>query len=156
MSKNKRIRHEKEKSVKMPAKMPVIMAAIVVIAIIVAIIIIITRNKGKQEQVGPTNEMVGITLQDTTYENMQVGNISMEYLDDNNQTMVSMTIYNTTDRTVQDEDLNAILLNENGEQVSSIQTFIKSLAPGEEYDISVVLKGNLTQTKSIKLEKVNQ
>ena len=149
MGKNRRMREEQKKTIKLPA----IILVLILILVIVLIVVFIKKPKNKQEPV-QTTEMAGIALDDTTYENMQVGNISMEYLEDNDQTMISMTIFNTTSNKIVDENLNAILLDENGGEVSRIETFIKELNPSEEYDISVVLSGNLTQTKNIKLEKV--
>ena len=84
---------------------------------------------------------------------MQVKNIRMEYLKNNNETMVTMSIYNTTSNKVKDENLDAILIGPDGNVLGKIQTFIKKLDVNEQYDISVVLKGDLTSAQQIKLEK---
>ena len=78
----------------------------------------------------------------------------MEYLEDQDKTMVSMSILNTTTRKVEDESLNAILVGDDENVLGQMQTWIQSLGAGEQYDISVILNGNLTGTKLIKLEKV--
>ena len=77
----------------------------------------------------------------------------MEYLKNNNETMVTMSIYNTTSNKVKDENLDAILIGPDGNVLGKIQTFIKKLDVNEQYDISVVLKGDLTSAQQIKLEK---
>ena len=84
---------------------------------------------------------------------MQVKNIRMEYLKNNNETMVTMSIYNTTSNKVKDENLDAILIGPDGNVLGKIQTFIKKLDVNEQYDISVVLKGDLTSAQQINLEK---
>ena len=78
----------------------------------------------------------------------------MEYLKDEDKTMVSMSILNTTDTKVEDESLNAILIGSDENVLGQMQTWIQSLDVGEQYDISVILNGNLTGTKVVKLEKV--
>mgnify|MGYP001041803718 CR=1 FL=1 len=54
---------------------------------------------------------------------------------------------------VKDENLDAILIGPDGNVLGKIQTFIKKLDVNEQYDISVVLKGDLTSAQQIKLEK---
>lgn len=130
----------------------ILIAAIIAIAIIAIILIFVFRKKPVEP--GPTTEQrVVIPLPETVYSDMQVRNIQMEYLRDNDETMVSMEIDNTTDVTVTDEALDAILIGPDDNVLGRIQTLITSLNPGEQYSISVVLKGDLTATKQIKLEK---
>ncbi len=130
-------------------------AAIIVIAIIIAIVLIVTKVVNKKSDDTQTgNEESVISLPDTTYSDMQVNNIYMEYLADQDKTMVSMSILNTTTQTVEDESLNAILVGDNENVLGQMETWIQSLSAGEQYDISVILNGNLTGTKLIKLEKV--
>ncbi len=130
-------------------------AAIIVIAIIIAIVLIVTKvvNK-KSDDTQTSNEESVIALPDTTYSDMQVNNVYMEYLADQDKTMVSMSILNTTTQKVEDESLNAILVGDNENVLGQMETWIQSLSAGEQYDISVILNGNLTGTKLIKLEKV--
>lgn len=130
-------------------------AAIIVIAIIIAIVLIVTKVVNKKSDDTQTgNEESVISLPDTTYSDMQVNNIYMEYLADQDKTMVSMSILNTTTQKVEDESLNAILVGDNENVLGQMETWIQSLSAGEQYDISVILNGNLTGTKLIKLEKV--
>ena len=130
-------------------------AAIIVIAIIIAIVLIVTKvvNK-KSDDTQTSNEESVIALPDTTYSDMQVNTVYMEYLADQDKTMVSMSILNTTTQKVEDESLNAILVGDNENVLGQMETWIQSLSAGEQYDISVILNGNLTGTKLIKLEKV--
>ena len=130
-------------------------ATIIVIAIIIAIVLIVTKVVNKKSDDTQTgNEESVISLPDTTYSAMQVNNIYMEYLADQDKTMVSMSILNTTTQKVEDESLNAILIGDNENVLGQMETWIQSLSAGEQYDISVILNGNLTGTKLIKLEKV--
>lgn len=126
-----------------------ISAIIVIVAAIFIIKGIVDKNSG-----GTTTDTPQvIALPDTTYSDMQVKNIEMEYLKDNNETMVSMEIHNTTSNKVTDENLDAILIGNDENVLGQLPTYIKELAPGEQYDISVVLKGDLTATTQIKLVK---
>ena len=128
-----------------------IVAIIVVVFAIVAITKAVKKNKENQSQEG---QETAISLPDTTYSDMEVKNIYMEYLKDEDKTMVSMSILNTTDTKVEDESLNAILIGSDENVLGQMQTWIQSLDVGEQYDISVILNGNLTGTKVVKLEKV--
>ena len=128
----------------------VMMVAAIVIAIIAIIAIIIINPFKKPEEI---EEPTIVALPSTTYSNMEVTNVEMEYLKDNNETMVSMIINNTTETAVENESLTAYLIDANGETVGQTRTFISSLAPGGQYSITVILKGNLTTTKQIKLQK---
>ena len=132
----------------------ILLIAIVVIIIVVVAIVLIVRKVG-QEQTPVEPQQTVVPLPDTTYKSMEVTDVSMEYLDSQDQTMVSMSILNTTDTPVENESLNAVLVGANGEVLWQMQTWIQSLAVGEEYDISVILNGNLTGTQSIQLQPVN-
>lgn len=132
----------------------ILLIAIVAIIIVVVAIVLIVRKVG-QEQTPVEPQQTVVLLPDTTYKSMEVTDVSMEYLDSQDQTMVSMSILNTTDTPVENESLNAVLVGANGEVLGQMQTWIQSLAVGEEYDISVILNGNLTGTQSIQLQPVN-
>lgn len=139
------------KGKKMLISLTAIVAIIVVVFAIVAITKAVKKNKENQSQEG---QETAISLPDTTYSDMEVKNIYMEYLKDEDKTMVSMSILNTTDKKVEDESLNAILIGSDENVLGQMQTWIQSLDVGEQYDISVILNGNLTGTKVVKLEKV--
>ena len=139
------------KGKKMLISLIAIVAIIVVVFAIVAITKAVKKNKENQSQEG---QETAISLPDTTYSDMEVKNIYMEYLKDEDKTMVSMSILNTTDTKVEDESLNAILIGSDENVLGQMQTWIQSLDVGEKYDISVIINGNLTGTKVVKLEKV--
>ena len=127
---------------------------IAVLAILAVVIIINIVNKQPSGPVTPEpEEEVVIPLPETTYSDMEVKNIEMVYLKDNNETMISMEIHNTTANRVYDEDLYVIWVGPNENVLGKIQTYIETLEVGEQYDISVILKGDLTATSQIKLEK---
>ena len=130
-----------------------LIAVIAIIVVVVAIILIV--RKVNEEATPEEPQQTVVALPDTSYKSMEVTDVSMEYLDSQDQTMVSMSILNTTDTPVENESLNAILVGADGEVLGQMQTWIQSLAVGEEYDISVVLNGNLTGTQSIQLQPVN-
>ena len=132
----------------------IILIAIIAIIILVVGIVLIVRNVNNNEGTTGEEQQSVIPLPDTTYSDMEVSNIYMEYLDDQHQTMVSMSILNTTQTAVENESLNAILVGADGEVLGQMQTWIQSLGVGEQYDISVILNGNLTGTQSIQLQKV--
>lgn len=132
----------------------IILIAIIAIIILVVAIVLIVRNVNNNEETTGEEKQSVIPLPDTTYSDMEVSNIYMEYLDDQDQTMVSMSILNTTQTAVENESLNAILVGADGEVLGQMQTWIQSLGVGEQYDISVILNGNLTGTQSIQLQKV--
>ena len=129
--------------------------AVIVLIIVIVAIVLIVRNAGKNEENTVPEQQTAIPLPDTTYNSMEVTDVSMEYLDDQDQTMVSMSILNTTQNAVENESLNAILVGADGEVLGQMQTWIQSLGVGEQYDISVILNGNLTGTQSIQLQPVN-
>ena len=132
----------------------IILIAIIAIIILVVAIVLIVRNVNNNEETTGEEQQSVIPLPDTTYSDMEVSNIYMEYLDDQDQTMVSMSILNTTQTAVENESLNAILVGADGEVLGQMQTWIQSLGVGDQYDISVILNGNLTGTQSIQLQKV--
>ena len=132
----------------------IILIAVIVLIIVVVAAVLIVRNANKNEETTGEEQQSVIPLPDTTYSDMEVSNIYMEYLDDQDQTMVSMSILNTTQTAVENESLNAILVGADGEVLGQMQTWIQSLGVGEQYDISVILNGNLTGTQSIQLQKV--
>ena len=132
--------------------------AVAILVVIIAIVLVVKfinkdseggKGKGQQQK----QEAVVYELPDVSYSDMQVTDIEMEFLEDNNETMVSMIINNTTDRQVENESLTAYLIDANGETVGSTKTFIASLAPGAQYSITVILKGNLTTTTQVRLQK---
>lgn len=140
-------------------KIIAVLAAVVVIVIAVVLVVkFVNKDTEDGKKPGASGQQsqeqaVVYDLPDVTYSEMQVTDIEMEYLEDNNETMISMIINNTTENQVENESLTAYLIDANGETVGQTRTFISSLAPGAQYSITVILKGNLTSTKQIKLQK---
>lgn len=134
-------------------KKMLIICFIAIVAIIAVVLIInsIVNKPGGTET--PVDKQQVISLPETTYSNMEVKNIEMEYLKNNNETMVTMEIHNTTQNKVEKENLDAILIGPDENVLGQIQTYIQKLDVGEQYDISVILKGDLTAAKQIKLIK---
>lgn len=128
----------------------ILVAIVFVIATVVVVNIV---NKLTKEPEGPTELNQVIPLPETTYSDMQVKNIQMEYLKNQDKTMVTMEIHNTTKNKVENEYLDAILIGADENVLGQMQTWIKNLDAGEQYNISVILKGDLTATTHIKLIK---
>lgn len=127
---------------------------LVAIVVIVAAVFIIKGIVDKAQEGKKVEELPQvIALPDTTYSDMEVKNIEMQYLKNNNETMVTMEIHNTTTNSVAKENLDAILIGQDEDALGQIQTYIEKLEPGGQYDISVILKGDLTATTQIKLVK---
>lgn len=129
----------------------IILAAIVVV--IAAVVIVNIVNKSHKNPEGPEELNQVIPLPETTYSDMQVKNIQMEYLRNQDKTMVTMEIHNTTKNKVENEHLDAILIGPDENVLGQMQTWIKNLDVGEQYNISVILSGDLTATTRIKLVK---
>lgn len=139
-------------------KLAAVAIAIVAIIAIIVIVIVVKNNNGgtgiiKKPGKDTQDETVVYDLPETTYSDMQVTNVEMEYLADNNETMVSMVINNTTETPVVQETLTAYLIDKSDNTIGQTSTWIENLNPGEQYSISVVLKGDLTATTQIKLQK---
>lgn len=128
---------------------------IIVIGIVITTIVLVISKKNKEKEVPFVEEEKSevYSLPSTKYSDMEVTNVVMKYLKNNNETMISMQINNTTSKKVEKENLEAILINSDEEVIGRIQTHIEKLDVGKQYNISVVLKGDLTSTKQIKLEK---
>ena len=134
------------------------MLLILIIAIVVAIVALLVVKlvtKPKEPTTLPHEEPI-VLLPETTYSDMQVKNISMQLLkgnasDGSDETMVSMEIHNTTQNKVEDDYLTAILIGPDENVLGEMPTWIQLLDVGEQYKISVVLKGDLTATTQIKL-----
>ena len=106
-------------------KKMLIICFIAIVAIIAAVIIIsniVNKEPGTAET--PEEATIIIPLPETTYSNMEVKNIEMEYLKNNNETMVTMEIHNTTTNKVEKENLDAILIGEDENTLGQIQTYI--------------------------------
>ena len=133
-----------------------IIAIVAIIAVICIIVNIVKSKKGKTEDNNQVQEEQVVSLPETTTESgMDAQNISMEYLKDNDQTMITMRITNNTSSKVSDEEFNTILIgpddNVLGQMITGTNT---DLDVGEECEISVIYRGDMTATQRIKLEPV--
>ena len=124
---------------------------IAIIAVIITIVVNSNKNKTKEEDNNQSNPLYD--LPDTSYSNMEVKYVQMEYLKDNDETMVSFQIDNTTNLKVTNEMMNVLFINDNGEVLGTMQTQIDELDPGDQTNVSLIYKGDITGTTVIKLEK---
>lgn len=142
------------KKVRKGKKMLII--ALIAVIVVIAIILIVVQVRKNNKPSTPTEEdNQVIALPKTTYSGMEVSNIYMEYLKDNNETMITMTVTNTTSQKVEKEVFNTILIGDKENVLGQMgYTTISNLDVGEQHNISVIYKGDLTGTKQIKLEKM--
>ena len=133
-----------------------LITALIVVIVVIAIILIVVQVRKNNKPSTPTEEdNQVIALPKTTYSGMEVSNIYMEYLKDNNETMITMTVTNTTSQKVEKEVFNTILIGDKENVLGQMgYTTISNLDVGEQHNISVIYKGDLTATKQIKLEKM--
>lgn len=139
------------KKIRKGKKMLLILLALAVV--ILAIVLIVNLVNKEPETPENPYENLAVPLPETTYSDMQVRNIVMEYLQDQNKTMVSMEIDNTTSNKVENDKFTAMLINAEGEVIGQLPTSIQTLGPGEQYKVQVILSGDLTATTQIKLVK---
>ena len=126
------------------------------VILLIAAIALIINFIGKQQQ-GPENPQEEVSpvipLPDTTYNDMEVRNVQMEYLEDQDKTIVKMEMYNTTQKVVENEKINVVWVGPNEQVLGQIETHVKNLQPGEQVNMNVILSGDLTATQRINLIK---
>lgn len=132
---------------------------ILIIAIIVAIIAVILIVNGiKKEPVTQDPQIEYepiIQLPSITYSGMEVRNIQVKLLKENDggkgETVLSMEIHNTTTEKVVNEKFTAVLIGPNEEIIGQMPASITELDVGQQFNTQVVLDGDLTAVKQIKL-----
>lgn len=145
-------RDRKNKKVK-----KIVFIAILLIAIIAIIVILTNVFRKSNHDDGAINldeeQREIYSLPETKYSGMNVINVEMEYLKEDSSTMVTMRIVNTTNSDVKNENFTAVLMNSNGDRLGSVPTSIEAIEAGGVYDVSVIIRGDLTSATQIKLEK---
>ena len=136
-------------------KILIILLAIILL-VIATVLIVKLVNKEPQTPSGEEIEYEPIIqLPSITYSGMEVRNIQVKLLRDNDdgkgETVLSMEIHNTTTEKVENEKFTAILLGPNEEILGQMPTSITKLDVGEQFNTQVVLDGDLTAVKQIKL-----
>jgi hypothetical protein len=137
----------------------ILLAIISILMIAVVIIVIVRKNKTSEEPVEEETKQEVYSLPDTTYRDMEVVGITTEYLNEvfdgkaQNQTKVRMRFKNVTTQKIENEELEVYLINSDDDVIGNLETSISKLDPGEEYDMEVILSGDLTSATQIKLEK---
>lgn len=133
-------------------KKKLIILLLIIVAIIATVVIINIVKKPKAPEEHEDQRKI-ISLPETTYSDMEVKNVQMEYLKENNQTEIRMEIHNTTSEKIEKEDFDVVWIGQDGQPLTTIITQIIDLEVGEQHGVSVVLPGDLTSTKEIKLIK---
>ena len=139
------------KKIRKGKKILLILLAVLVAALVIWGIVSIVKNVTKEPEEPETN--IVVPLPETTYSDMEVKNIVMEYLRDQNKTMVSMEFHNTTQNKIENDHFTAMLIGENENLLGQLPTWIDVLDVGEQYKVEVILSGDLTATKQVKLVK---
>ena len=139
-------------------KKMLILILIAVIAIL-AVVLIITKVVNKKTETPGTaveeQQQVIPLPETTTNSGMDVENVYMEYLKNNDQTMITMRVTNNTSKKVADEEFNVILIGQDDNILGEMRTGTNvDLNVGEQCEISVIYKGDLTSTKQIKLQPI--
>ncbi len=146
------------KKVRKGKKMLITFIAIIIAIVVIITIVVVNKNKkGKTEDSTQEEEQVVSLPETTTESGMDAQKIYMEYLKDQDRTMVTMRIINNTSKKVADEEFNAILIDGDENVLGQMRTGTNTdLDVGEECEISVIYKGNMTATQRIKLEPIQE
>ena len=130
------------------------LAILILVAIIAAIVILIINMVNKEPEKPEVPEDISpiIELPDTTYSNMEVKNIHMEYLKENDQTAVRFDIVNTTSQKVNNQLFTSVLIGPDDEVIAEMPfTHIQDLEVGQTHALEVIFEGDVTATTKIKL-----
>lgn len=134
-------------------KKKLIILLLIIVAIIATVVIINIVKKPKSPEEPEYQDPI-ISLPETTYSNMEVKNIQMEYLKENNETEIRMEIHNTTSEKVEKEIFTVVWIGPNDEILAELgHTKIEDLDVDEVCSVSNILPGDLTTTKAVKLIK---
>ena len=146
------------KKVRKGKKMLITFIAIIIAIVVIITIVVVNKNKKSKKEDSTQEEEQVVSLPETTTESgMDAQKIYMEYLKDQDRTMVTMRIINNTSKKVADEEFNAILIDGDENVLGQMRTGTNTdLDVGEECEISVIYKGNMTATQRIKLEPIQE
>lgn len=136
-------------------KILIILLALILIVIATVLIMKLANKQPETPSEGEIQYEPIVQLPNITYSGMEVKNIQVKLLRDNDEgrgeTVLSMEIHNTTSEKVENEKFTAILLGPNEEIIGQMPTSITKLDVGEQFNTQVVLDGDLTAVKQIKL-----
>lgn len=130
----------------------VLLLIFIVVVVIVGAIFIINKIVEKPETPELPETSPIIELPSTTYSNMEVKNIHMEYLKDNDQTVIRFDILNTTSKKVENQRFTTVLIGPDDEVLAEMPyTHIQDLDVDQQHALEVIFEGDVTATKQIKL-----
>lgn len=141
------------KKIRKGKKILIIFWVMLLIAAVTIIISFVTKKQQEPEKLPVEEVSPVIPLPDTTYNDMEVRNVQMEYLEDQNKTIVKMEMYNTTKSVVENERINVVWVGQDEQVLGQIETHVKNLKAGEQVNMNVILSGDLTATQRINLIK---
>lgn len=143
------------KKIRKGRKMLIILL-IIFVAIIATIAITRTIKESKEPKAPeePEDQGTVIPLPETTYSDMEVKNVQMEYLKENDETEIRMEIHNTTSEKIEHEMFTVVWIGPDDEILAKLgYTEITNLDVGESCNVSSILSGDLTTTKEVRLIK---
>ena len=130
----------------------VFLLILIVVVIIIGVIFMINKLVEQPEKPEFPDESPIIELPSTTYSNMEVKNIHMEYLKDNDQTVIRFDILNTTPKKVENQRFTTVLIGPDDEVLAEMPfTHIQDLDVNQQHALEVIFEGDVTATKQIKL-----
>lgn len=131
-----------------------LLAILILVAIIASIVFLIVKLVNPTPEKPDDTEKPApiIELPDTTYSQMEVKNIHMEYLKENDQTAVRFDIINTTSEKVEKQLFTSVLIGPKDEILAEMPYgYIQELAVGQTHALEVIFEGDVTATTQIKL-----
>lgn len=146
------------KKVRKGKKILITLIMLVIAVVVITIIVQVNKNNKDKDIANEQKENQIISLPETTTASgMDAQNVYMEYLQDQDRTMVTMRITNNTSKKVTDEEFTAILIGSDENVLGQMRTGTNTdLDVGEQCEISVIYKGNMTSTQRIKLEPIQK
>lgn len=136
-------------------KILIVLLAIIVAVIAIVLIVKFVNKEPEKPDIGEIEYEPIIQLPSITYSGMEVRNIQVKLLKENDggkgETVLSMEIHNTTTEKVVNEKFTAVLLGPNEEIIGQMPASITELDVGQQFNTQVVLDGDLTAVKQIKL-----
>ena len=150
-STNKEMRREKRTK-----KMKIILACVLLVILIIVIAVVANKFSGKKNDPNApveTDKSISYNLPSTTYNNMEVKDVQLEYLKEQKQTMVTMLIKNTTGAAITGQQSFIVsFLDANNVELLNAATVIEALDIDAETSVSLILTGDFTSIKKVTLK----
>ena len=133
-----------------------VIAGLVLVIVIIAGLIIFLVTKGNNDNKKDSKKSkkesteTKYELKDQVYEDFTISNIKIEIVD--NETLVSFTVKNNTEK-VYEEGIKVFSVEADGVSVEDVSSYLSSIAPNEELDVSVILNGKYDKIDRITIKE---